>query len=333
MSITIDEIWTLPKNEWEIALKNQSREYLEKFLNQKILNKKEISLLILAVDHLEQRTQDRLLKTYIHFPYLVLSDFSNETSNLALDLILITYFMETGIRLLDDFSDKELNINLQKLSPSVIFLMSTSLLFTFPQLIISDLNISPEKKVALLKKVSNYYLSINSGQLVDLDSEKHQFTIEESIECMKNKTGQWRTLYVELALILGDANENQKMNYIEFTEHFGLLKQIANDYSDLFISKDYIDLKNGIMSFPIVAYLDTLAPEEKPDFISQLEKARIQNTGYSEIADKIEPFSNDFCLRLIMYYAETAKSSLEKAAKNDFSRVNLQRMINDVCEV
>lgn len=118
--------------------------------------------------------------------------------------------------------------------------------------------VEPEKLIKIISKISKYS-GINGmigGQMIDIESEKKQITIEELKYIHTNKTGKLIKLPVEIGAILCEASESEYEALEKYSELIGLAFQIKDDILDIEGDFEQIgkpvgsDLELGKITYP-----------------------------------------------------------------------------------
>lgn len=110
-------------------------------------------------------------------------------------------------------------------------------LLTYAFEVLSEKNnhLPPEKTLEIIRKVSSYS-GVNGmigGQMVDIESEGCDIEFETLKYIHENKTGKLIRLPLEIAAIIGDATEPERMAMENFGELIGLAFQIKDDILDV----------------------------------------------------------------------------------------------------
>lgn len=71
------------------------------------------------------------------------------------------------------------------------------------------------------------------GQVLDIDGETRQLTLEELIRVHENKTGAIIRFSIEAGALLGNATPEQRRLLVEYAHHIGLAFQIKDDILDI----------------------------------------------------------------------------------------------------
>lgn len=96
-------------------------------------------------------------------------------------------------------------------------------------------DISAEKIVEIVKLTSSY-AGINGmigGQMIDIESEGKEISLETLKYIHKNKTGKLLRLPIEMACIIGDATGEIREKLEEYADLIGLAFQIKDDILDV----------------------------------------------------------------------------------------------------
>lgn len=146
-----------------------------------------------------------------------------------------------------------------------------------------DENLSAEKKVAIIEKLSKYsgFYGMAGGQFVDMESEGIEGDIERLNYIHSNKTGKLLLASVELPLIALGIRGDKYEKLIEFSKLMGIIFQIKDDILDLEgnfekMGKESNDEKNKKLTYPKLFGMD----ESKKMLENYLKKSRDIITEY-----------------------------------------------------
>ncbi|GEK33981.1 polyprenyl synthetase family protein [Kurthia sibirica] len=107
---------------------------------------------------------------------------------------------------------------------------------TLPFGIIARLDhVSAEVKLALINLLSETAGAegMVGGQVLDIEGEQRQLTLEELIRVHENKTGAIIRFSIEAGALLAGATEQQRQLLVEYAYHIGLAFQIKDDILDI----------------------------------------------------------------------------------------------------
>lgn len=96
-------------------------------------------------------------------------------------------------------------------------------------------NVSAEQKVELIRLLSETAGAegMVGGQVLDIEGEKRQLTLDELVRVHENKTGAILRFSIEAGAILAGATQEQSNLFVEYAYHIGLAFQIKDDILDI----------------------------------------------------------------------------------------------------
>lgn len=96
-------------------------------------------------------------------------------------------------------------------------------------------NVSAEQKVELIRLLSETAGAegMVGGQVLDIEGEKRQLTLDELVRVHENKTGAILRFSIEAGAILAGATQEQRNLFVEYAYHIGLAFQIKDDILDI----------------------------------------------------------------------------------------------------
>lgn len=163
-------------------------------------------------------------------------------------------------RILDDIQDKDLSMDVEH-GPSKLNI-STGLLFSSNQLIITTKFESLETKFVIQEITNRLLLMLTSGQHLDLNTQTP--TLSRALTIAKNKTGR----LAELGCWLGARVATNSLNDLNAARKFGttsgMMAQIKDDLMDLW---NHNNAKNDLEnrrygSIPLSYAIDNLSDKE-----------------------------------------------------------------------
>lgn len=190
-------------------------------------------------------------------------------------LILLEICFSTGIALLDDIHDNELTSLWKGISLEEVRNIGCLFLFVLPyKLILKFRKISPNLKLNLIETISKFYIRISAGEYQQVYNRllSHEnISLENVVKVMTLKTGEWNALIAAVAVCYAEKNINNNL-YVKFSREIGVLRQMNNDIHDIFIAQKSQDILNGVLNFPVVAYLISLDEKKKVKFLKKFNQ-------------------------------------------------------------
>ncbi|WP_062198497.1 polyprenyl synthetase family protein [Massilibacterium senegalense] len=135
----------------------------------------------------------------------------------------------------DDQLRRNLPTNHVKFGEATAILAGDGLLTFSFQVIAESKNIAPEMKVQLIQQFAKAAgpEGMVAGQIVDMEAEKRQVSLEELTYIHTHKTGDLLAFSIESGALLAGASE-QQMKYIhQYARSLGLAFQIKDDILDV----------------------------------------------------------------------------------------------------
>lgn len=108
-------------------------------------------------------------------------------------------------------------------------------LLTYAFEVLSDLDLEAEKKIDIIKNTSKYsgYQGMVGGQILDLEAENRELSLEELKELHRAKTGGLIKAAVLNGLYCSEYKEKEEEALLAYAENIGLLFQVVDDLLDL----------------------------------------------------------------------------------------------------
>ena len=91
-------------------------------------------------------------------------------------------------------------------------------------------------------------LGMVGGQVLDMDSESRQCTVQEVLDIQNRKTGALIRAACILGVLAGDGNEEQQSAAADFANHLGLAFQIRDDMLDVIGNAQELGKATGVDS-------------------------------------------------------------------------------------
>lgn len=125
-------------------------------------------------------------------------------------------------------------------------------------------NVESDKKVELINmlSVASGAEGMVGGQVLDMEGEKRQLTIEELEHVHVNKTGAILRFSIESGAVLSGASEEERKHLVNFAHHIGLAFQIQDDILDIEGTSEELgktagkDVESNKSTYPALLTLD-----------------------------------------------------------------------------
>lgn len=277
---------------------------LEEFLRQE-LDASKSHYIESIVAYYNQKLRDPDCKEDDLFVLLVFAANSNLVKSKDKKfLITLAICFSIGIALMDDVIDNELTSVWKGIPRQEVLAIACHFLFVFPQkIIITSRNISPVTKILLFKLISEYYVTISSGEFLQVSHSKKylkKLSLKNVTAVMALKTGGWNALIAAIAICYANKSTCDNL-YIKFATELGILKQMGNDIYDIFKDKNSQDLLNGVLNFPISAYLLSQDDKKRNSFLKRLKSCQEAKSVTKELEEEIR--SDDLLSYCMLVFA------------------------------
>ena len=207
----------------------------------------------------------------------------------------------------------------------------------FELLLHAEKDLKPATSVTAI--MANTAIAICEGQQMDIDLENLKAPSQEDyIEMIRKKTACLMGCSLQMGAILGGASVKEADHLYAFGEYIGLAFQIRDDMLDTFGETEITgkqwggDILRGKKNFPYVYAYNTLAGNEKQEFVRIYEEAalkqdvsrvvdRYRNMGIEKYVDEV---SRRYFKKAMEYLGGISgnKSSLEEMAGEIMEREN-----------
>jgi hypothetical protein len=170
----------------------------------------------------------------VHLPLLVHAGLTGAEEQ-ALELAAACVLLEAGLCVLDAGSSDELGGTLAHLPRALVALAATSFVSHVAEAVVLELDVEPERKLALLAQLNAGLARMSRGQLLAAKLAAQQAPSADDVEAaVCQNAGERRALYAGLAARLAGATATQLDDYQGFARAFGVAHQLHADLVDLF---------------------------------------------------------------------------------------------------
>jgi geranylgeranyl diphosphate synthase type I len=188
----------------------------------------------------------------------------------------------------------------------------------------ADGPLDPATKNRLIERFAGRAFRITRGQALEFQLNTRQdFTDEDVVEVLRNKTGALVALACEAGAIAGGATKKQLSAATAFGESAGVGFQIVDDILNVSgevqkygkeIGGDIREGKRTIMA----AHLVKSAPlEDRSRFISLLGKSDVTQQEISDVINMYKEYGSvDYAKKIANRYVETALRTLDNLPKS-----------------
>jgi len=174
--------------------------------------------------------------------------------------------------------------------------MAFGLLATMP-------NVSSEQRLELVEMLSKYAGAegMVGGQVLDMEGEKRQLSLDELENIHINKTGALLRFSIESGAVLCNATKEEREALVEYAHHIGLAFQIQDDILDIEGTSEQLgktagkDVESDKSTYPALLTLDGAKQKLAEHYdlaIAALNRLSVDSTLLREIAMYIVRRSN-----------------------------------------
>ena len=164
-------------------------------------------------------------------------------------------------------------------------------------------NVSAEQRLELVEMLSKYAGAegMVGGQVLDMEGEKRQLSLEELENIHVNKTGSLLRFSIESGAVLCNATMEEREALVEFAHHIGLAFQIQDDILDIEGTSEQLgktagkDIESDKSTYPALLTLDGAKQKLAEHYdlaIAALDRLTVDSTLLREIAMYIVRRSN-----------------------------------------
>lgn len=288
-------------------------------------------LLQIVLERLKKYAQEDVWFPVVNLPLFVYAGLC-EDNGPARPLAMATAFIFLGADLLDDLADGDLEPSWQGYQPKEIQLAAATLLSSLPQLVLSELPVSPGYRLAMQRALAQGLLRMSFGQQLDLAMNgKTNFSSEDVVESVAAKSGEEMAIFSRLAAQLAEAPDRTVQAYAEFGRAFGTASQLASDCHDIFQAELSRDLFNGTRTLPIAMYLERLKGDGREKFLELLEEARKDSNSREIVRRQLHADGILMrCAFRVEVYCQKALGILDSVRPREPAAKALQEMVEHV---
>ena len=174
--------------------------------------------------------------------------------------------------------------------------MAFGLLATMP-------NVTGEQRLELVEMLSKYAGAegMVGGQVLDMEGEKRQLSLDELENIHINKTGALLRFSIESGAVLCNATKEEREALVEYAHHIGLAFQIQDDILDIEGTSEQLgktagkDVESDKSTYPALLTLDGAKQKLAEHYdlaIAALNRLTVDSTLLREIAMYIVRRSN-----------------------------------------
>jgi geranylgeranyl diphosphate synthase type II len=221
-------------------------------------------------------------------------------------------------------------------------LLAGDLLFSFAQKIITESeSYTDTEKVALLRLLNIINIDEAYGQQLDsynIDPSPDAFSLDRLILTHTLKSARYSTqLPMQSAAVLLGLNEAEREKIDSFAVPFGIMFQLADDYSDYFTNTSafnnrpkHRDYRQGKVTHPF--YIGLTESDNKDVAFLQ------DHIGDKELSDELmdrvvsileQSGARDICKTHIEMYAANTHDAIEKLQINTTSKQQFQKLLTE----
>lgn len=165
-------------------------------------------------------------------------------------------------------------------------LAGDNLLTESTNVVLNDTNLSDKDKLSIISLLLNNagQNGMISGQMLDIEAETTEITLEELTQVHRFKTGALIQVCVEIGCVIGNASESIESELIQYAADVGVLFQIRDDILDVVSSAEEIGKNIG-----------SDAANNKTTYVSEygLDGAYEQfDRLFTQVTERLEQLSN-----------------------------------------
>ena len=300
-------------------------------LKRHVSSDHQLQLLDTLLSGLEKESHREPFLPFIDIPLLVYAALRGNEED-AVPLAAATTLLYLGIDTLDDLADGDRPETWNGYGLSEINLAATTLLSTLPQLILSELPVSPAIRLSLLKHLATGLLAMSAGQQADIAHTGKSGVSAEAVEkSVMEKSGEELALFAAMAALLAEAPPDLVEKYSAFGRSAGTAGQLASDCHDLFQAEVSRDLRQETRTLPIALYLEKKPEADRAVLLELLQKKNAGNGTLQRIRDL---FHESGLLRITSFIVELhcqrATTALDLAGPLEPARSELFEAINHI---
>lgn len=243
----------------------------------------------------------------------------------------ITSLLYAGIDLLDDLADGDQPTRWSDVAPAQLQLAATTLIAALPQLAIAQLPLPVAQRAAMHHTIATGLLHMSAGQQQDLAMHGTAVTAHDVEAAVVAKSGAEGAMFATLAALAFGVAPDRVPDFASVGQQLATAGQLASDCYDLFQTQSSRDLTNGTHTWPIAAYLDHLAEDERRGFIALLTRARHELATQTIIRQQLHAWAAvRRCALLVELYCQRARQRLAALRPLLHAPEPLHRLIDQV---
>jgi hypothetical protein len=219
----------------------------------------------------------------LELPILVYSGIRGAPDETAYQLAAALTLLDAGIYTLDHIVDREIEGPLLELPQESVLLGAVCLVSHLPNQILLDLPCDPELTCSLARMLAHGLAQIGAGQLEDIAACTSGAPSSQAVgHAVTLKTGHRRALLAAMAARLACSTPAQLEAYTEFGCALGIARQLRSDLLDLFGTCPSRDLASGVLTVPLVLYLEGSDEVRRADMMRLLMSAPDQHQAVQQ---------------------------------------------------
>jgi len=281
-----------------------------------------------AVERLQTYVSEESELFFISLPSAVYEGIT--AKKVPILLPVLTSILYLGIDILDDLADGDLQHE-GKLTPQEGLILGTTLVSTFPHLLLAKLSLSHEQKNLMHETIARGLLIMSDGQQQDIASVNKSKVSTNAVELsVMKKSGEELAMFAALAAHTANAHPECVEHYMAYARALGVAGQLSSDCYDLFESQQSKDISNGTRTFPIAFCLERLKGVEKQIFLTSLQDAKSSLKSRRAIQTQLSATGAKWMTAIVTeIYCEKARSALMEARPFEPAAKVLQKLIRN----
>jgi hypothetical protein len=250
---------------------------------------------------------------------------------LVAPLTVAACLLWSGIDLLDAVMDGDPLPDWRGYRPAAISLAAVTLISAVAPLALATLDAPPATVVAMQQTLCRGLLAMSAGQQRDVAMAGSDIATVEAVEAaVIGKSGEGLAMLAALAAQFGGAEAEDVAAYAGMGRALGTARQLQSDCYDLFVDTHSKDLANGTRTLPIAWRLQNLAGDERDQFVTLLDRARIDPAARDDVRACLMATGAVWgCSVLIELHCERARQALARARPMEQAALKLHRRIDE----
>lgn len=222
------------------------------------------------------------------------------SSAVALEMIHTYSLIHDDLPAMDDDTYRRGKLTNHKVFNEATAILAGDALLTYSfEIVADDPRLQNEQKVEIIKRLaeSSGPKGMVAGQILDLEAENEQVTLEQLERIHTYKTGELIKFSIYTGAYLGNASDQQLAHLKDFAYYLGLIFQVQDDILDIVGDEEKLgkatgsDVDNNKSTYPNLLGLDG-ARKQKDMYVKQAKKCLERaNANTSHLMELVDYFS------------------------------------------